>query len=398
MIDNLFREHFPFFRNEREWIYLDSAATTLKPNALLNATRDFYGSAGSVHRSQYDLAQTESYELARDLVTHRFNVKSREAVIWTSGTTHSLNLVANGLAHQIEGGDEIVISIAEHHANFIPWQQLAKRCQAKLITLAVDDHYKIDPDELKKSLSAKTKIVALNLVSNVTGVRQPVETLIPIIRQHSSAKIVLDIAQAVCSEKVDVQKLDADYYAFSAHKMYGPTGVGVLTGKPESLEQLSPLFFGGKMLQDVTITSLSLAQLPYRLEAGTPNIAGIIGFGKVLEWLESWDFDLLNRGLYQLADIAHKRLKEEKNLQIIGSGETTPTISFMLKHQHHADVAAILTEQHIAIRAGEHCAKPYVRYLSHSGTVRISLAHYNNRQDLAYFFKALGVAQEILGD
>lgn len=379
MLNIEFRSHFPFFKNSQGWIYLDSAATTLKPNVLINATSEFYASAGSVHRSQYDLPQTEQYELARDLVVNRFNVEAREAVIWTSGTTHSINLVTYGLEHQISANDEIIISIAEHHANFIPWQQLAERTQAKLIVLPVDEHYQINVETLKKALSNKTKIVAFNLVSNVTGIRQPVEQLIPIIRQYSNAKILLDIAQAVCCEPVDVQKLDADFYAFSAHKMYGPNGVGVLTGKLQSLGEIQPLVFGGKMLKNITENSLTVAELPYRLEAGTPNIAGIIAFGEVLAWLENLDFKTLNKQLYELAEYTHKRLNSYPNLQIIGK-QNTPTISFVIPNQHSADIAAFLTQSQIAIRQGEHCAKPYLRYLVETGTVRISLAHYNTQE------------------
>lgn len=395
MPNALFRTHFPFFEKSDGWTYLDSAATTLKPNVLIQATSEFYSSAGSVHRSQYDLPQTKQYELARDLVAKRFNVETREAVIGTSGTTQSINIVAYGLEHRIKQGDEIVISVAEHHANFIPWQQLAERTRAKLIVLPLNDKYQIEPEALKNALSKKTKIVAFNLVSNVTGVRQAAEQLIPMIRQYSSAKVMLDIAQAVCCEQVDVQKLGADFYAFSAHKMYGPNGVGVLTGKLQSLEQIRPLVFGGKMLKNITESKLTVAELPYRLEAGTPNIAGIIGFGQVLAWLEKWDFAALNHQLYGLAEYTRKRLNSYQNLQIIGQ-QNTPTISFVVKNQHPADIAAFLTQSKIAIRQGEHCAKPYLRYLEEVGTIRLSLAHYNTQQDVEHFFNALDFALEIL--
>lgn len=391
-----FRQHFPFFTQKPDWAYLDSAATTLKPQTLIEATQHFYASAGSVHRSQYDLPQTEQYEQARQLVAERFNAKSEE-VIWTSGTTHALNLVAYGVEPQIQAGDEIVISIAEHHANFIPWQQLAERKAAKLIVLPLDEHYQIDLSALKQALSPRTKIVAFNLVSNVTGVRQPAEQIVPIIRQHSNAQIVVDMAQAVCSEQVDVQKIGADFYAFSAHKMYGPNGVGVLIGKYDRLQALKPLFYGGKMLANVTETSLTLAELPYRLEAGTPNIAGIIGFGEVLRWLKTWDFAALNQSLYALAEATRKRLKNYPNLQIFGS-QNSPTISFAIEGVHHADLAAFLTESKVAIRSGEHCAKPYLRYLDKAGTLRISLAHYNNQADIEQFFTALDKALAILLD
>lgn len=397
-MNQLFRTHFPFFHEQPDWIYLDSAATTLKPQVLLDSTLDFYRSAGSVHRSQYDHVQTEAFERARALVAKRFNVADPHCVIWTSGTTHALNLVAQGLESQIGESDEIIISIAEHHANFITWQQLAQRSKAKLIVLPLNSDYLIDENVLRQALSPRTKIVAFNLVSNVTGIRQPAEQLISLIRQQSNAKIVLDIAQAVCTEKVDIQRLDADFYAFSAHKIYGPTGVGALLGKRESLEQLRPLFYGGKMLQNVTEQTLTLADLPYRLEAGTPNIAGIIGFGKVLEWLDKWDFEMLNSGLYQLSEQLYKRLKLVKNLQILGDNPKRSTFSFKISDIHHADIAAILNEQQIAIRVGEHCAKPYLRYLQESGTLRISLAHYNNAQDIERFFSALENSLALLGE
>lgn len=394
-MNNQFRQHFPFFQHSPDWCYLDSAATTLKPQVLIDSTAAFYASAGSVHRSQYDLSQTQQYELARDLVAKRFNVANREAVIWTSGTTHAINLVAYGLEHLLKEGDEIVISVAEHHANFIPWQQLASRMKATLKVLAVNEHYQIDEDKLRNVLSPKTKIVAFNLVSNVTGVRQPVEKLVALIRQNSQAYILLDIAQAVCSEKVNVQEIGADFYTFSAHKMYGPNGVGVLMGRLQSLAELRPLFYGGKMLKEVSEQHLTLADLPYRLEAGTPNIAGIIGFGQVLQWLEEWDFEQLNSKLYQLANNIYKRLEKYPHLQILGS-HISSTISFTIQGIHHADIAAFLTESKIAIRAGEHCAKPYIRYLAQQGTLRLSLAHYNNTEDIDRFFQALDFALEIL--
>ncbi|MCK3655441.1 cysteine desulfurase [Pasteurellaceae bacterium Macca] len=397
-MNNAFRQHFPFFNAEKQGIYLDSAATTLKPQVLLEATSAFYASAGSVHRSQYDLPQTEAFEQARHLVAERFNLPSAKAVIWTSGTTHAINLVANGLAEHILPDDEILISVAEHHANFIPWQQLAQRRSAKLVVLPLNHDYQLDPAILQTHLSAKTKIVALNLVSNVTGVHQPVETLIPLIRAHTSAKILLDIAQAVCYEKLDLTALDADFYAFSAHKMYGPTGVGVLTGKIASLEQLQPIFFGGKMLADITPEKLTLADLPYRLEAGTPNIAGIIGFGQVLTWLKMWDFHALNTALNSLTTQLRKRLNLVNNLHLLAENSQHPTISFTIKGHHPADIASILAEMGVAVRVGEHCAKPFLRYLAQTGTLRISLGHYNNLEDIEGFLQALETALSILSD
>lgn len=396
MINAPFRHHFPFFHEQSAWTYLDSAATTLKPQVLLDSTLAFYRSAGSVHRSQYDIAQTQAFEQARERVAARFNVADARGVIWTSGTTHAINLVAQGLAHQLTADDEIVISVAEHHANFIPWQQLAEQTGAKLIVLPLNAAYQLEVDTLRQALTPRTKIVAFNLVSNVTGIRQPAEQLIPLIRRHSQAKILLDIAQSVCCEKVDTAQLDADFYAFSAHKLYGPTGVGVLIGKLPSLAQLKPLFYGGKMVKQVSEKALQLAELPYCLEAGTPNIAGIIGFGAVLEWLEKWDLEQLNQALFSLSEQLYKRLKTVKNLQILGDDVQRATFSFTVAGMHQADIAAILSEQHIAIRVGEHCAQPYLRYLQERGTLRVSLAHYNNEQDIHRLIEGLENALALL--
>lgn len=396
MTNSAFRDYFPFFQDS-SWTYLDSAATTLKPQVLLDSTTEFYRSAGSVHRSLHDAVQTQAYERARDLVQAKFNASCREAVIWTSGTTHAINLVANGLTDHIHEGDEIVISVAEHHANFLPWQQLAQQKGAKLIVLPLNEQQQICSSDLEQVLSPRTKVVAFNLISNVTGVRQPAEQLIPLIRRGSNALILLDIAQAACAEQIDIQRLDADFYAFSAHKMYGPTGVGCLLGKPEALEQLKPLFFGGKMLENVTSESLSLATLPYRLEAGTPNVAGIIGFGRVLEWQTEWDWVALNLHLQTLAMQAYQRLSTFDSVEIF-SPPSSSIISFQFSDCHYSDIAAILTEQQIAIRSGEHCAKPYLRYLARKGTLRLSLAHYNNDVDLARFFDGLAKARTLLNE
>lgn len=394
MLNVLFRTNFSFFENQ-ENTYLDSAATTLKPDVLINSTNKFYGSGGSVHRSQYDLEQSLAYEKARDTVAEYFNVESRDAVVWTSGTTHSINLVANGIADSIVEGDEIIVSISEHHSNFIPWQQLALRKKAKLIRLPVNKYYQIDESVLKASLSYKTKIVALNLVSNVTGVRQKVEQLIPLIRKNSPAKILLDIAQAVIYEKVDVQALDADFYAFSAHKMYGPTGVGVLMGKLKSLKEIAPLMYGGKMLQSFNGDDLVLADVPHCFEAGTPNIIGIITFGELLNWLKQWSLYELNTHLYSLSKQFYKRLKKYPNIQIFTGQTPASIISFKFNDVHHSDIASFLSEKNIVIRAGKFCAHPYFKYLNEDGLIRISLAHYNSQIDLDNFFDAIDLALEL---
>ena len=233
-----FRQAFPYFQQPDAVVYLDNAATTLKPQVLINATGEFYCSAGSVHRSQYDAKQTALYEQARNRVRQLINAESHNAVIWTSGTTQAINTVAYGLMHAIQAGDEIIISEADHHANFVTWHEIAKKCGAKIHVLPLLDNWLIDEKALLSALNARTKLVALNFISNVTGTEQPIAHFIRQIRQHSTALVLVDAAQAISHTQIDLQKLDADFIAFSAHKIYGPNGIGVLSGKLTALEQL----------------------------------------------------------------------------------------------------------------------------------------------------------------
>lgn len=392
---NTFRQNFPFFAKE-EIVYLDSAATTLKPQVLIDATVAFYQSAGSVHRSQYDAVQTAQYETARLKIAQYFNADSSYHVIWTSGTTHAINLVANGLLPTLAAQDEIVVSQAEHHANFVSWQQTAQKCGAKFNVIPFDEKGIITPDNLLSFLHRKIKVVALQLVSNVTGIRQPVEQLIPLIRQHSpNAFILLDIAQAVLSESVDVKRIDADFYCFSAHKMYGPTGLGVLLGKEKALQSLQPLFFGGKMVTEVQVTASQFANLPYRLEGGTPNIAAVVGFLAVIEWLQQQDVLAMQLHTKRLAMQVRDRLNTYPDCQLY-SGEEASIVSFVFAGINNTDLAILLAEQKIALRQGEHCAKPYMQQLDISGTLRLSLAPYNTEQEITHFFQALDSALQLL--
>ncbi len=391
-----FRAHFPFLRAHPEVAYLDSAATTLKPQILIDATRDFYASAGSVHRSQYDEYNTISYEFAREQMCRLLHAENKDCIIWTSGATESINLVANGLTQRLFAGDEIVISFAEHHANFVPWQQLAKRCDAKLRILPVNEKGEIEPAVLINALNHKTKIVALNWVSNVTGTTQPLTRLIPLIRQHSKALVLVDGAQAINHLSVNLQTLDCDFFAFSAHKMYGPTGLGVLAGKKSALELLSPLIFGGKMVEKVSEMGTDFAPLPYRLEAGTPNIAGVLGFSAVLTWLTQWDLEAAEKHTLALAEKTRQRLMRYENCEVFTAPNASCTLSFSFKHIANFDLATLLTEQNIALRAGQHCAQPYLQHLGQNTTLRLSFAPYNQEKDVEHFFHALDNALDLL--
>ncbi|MFZ7265703.1 aminotransferase class V-fold PLP-dependent enzyme [Avibacterium avium] len=391
-----FRKNFPYFQQSNAAVYLDSAATSLKPQALIDATVAFYQSAGSVHRSQYDEQQTAYYEQARTRVKKLINAESKQSIIWTSGTTHAINLVANGLLPQLTPQDEIIITEAEHHANFVSWQQLSQKTGAKLIVLPLQTNGVIDDRALKSAVQKNCKIVALTMMSNVTGVVQPLADLIPIIRRQSNAFILADAAQAINHLSLDLQQLDVDFLTFSAHKIYGPTGLGVLAGKLTALNQLQPLLFGGKMVQKVSAQQTEFAELPYKLEAGTPNIAGVIGFNAVLEWLEKWDNNGAHQYVTQLSKKIIARLQQYAACQLFTYGDHSPIISFLFKHIDLSDLATLLSEQNIALRAGEHCAQPYLARLGQRGTLRLSLAPYNNEQDIEHFFNALDNALALL--
>ncbi|MCW9732010.1 cysteine desulfurase [Avibacterium sp. 20-15] len=391
-----FRKNFPYFQQPNAAVYFDSAATSLKPQALIDATVAFYQSAGSVHRSQYDEQQTTRYEQARSRVKKLLNAESEQSIIWTSGTTHSINLVANGLLPQLTPQNEIIISEAEHHANFVSWQQLSQKTGAKLIVLPLQTNGVIDDRALKSAVQKTCKIVALNMMSNVTGVVQPLADLIPIIRRQSNALILADAAQAIHHLPIDLQQLDVDFLTFSAHKIYGPTGLGVLAGKLTALNRLQPLLFGGKMVQNVSPQHTEFAELPYKLEAGTPNIAGVIGFNAVLEWLEKWDKNAVHQYVAQLSEKIIARLQQYPTCQLFAYHDHSPIISFLFKHIDLSDLATLLAEQNIALRAGEHCAQPYLASLGQRGTLRLSLAPYNNEQDIEHFFNALDKALALL--
>lgn len=390
-----FRRDFPYFQQDQT-VYLDNAATALKPQVLIESTLDFYQSAGSVHRSQYDEKHTALYEQARHRVKNLINAESTDAIIWTSGTTQAINMIANGLAHLIKPSDEILISEADHHANFVTWHALAEKCGATIRILPILDNFLIDEKKLVAALNHKTKLVALNFVSNVTGTEQPVSRLIQIIRQQTNALILLDAAQAISHLCIDLQQLDTDFIAFSAHKLYGPNGIGVLSGKLSSLNLLQPLLYGGKMIKFVSKEKITYADLPYRLEAGTPNIAGVIGFNAVLEWLNQWDLSQAEQHSIALAEQVKLRLKNYPNCQLFNSPQPSSVVCFIFKNIACADLATLLSEQHIALRTGEHCAQPYLARLGQPATLRLSFAPYNTQTDVDKFFIALDKSLALL--
>ena len=392
----IFRQDFPYFTHDEAVIYLDNAATTLKPQCLIEATVAFYQSAGSVHRSQYDEKQTALYEQARRRVKQLIHAESEQAVIWTSGTTQAINTVANGLLPHLNAGDEIIISEADHHANFVTWHQVAKKTGAIIHVLPILDNWLIDTNALLQKLSPRTKLVALNFASNVTGTLQPVKQLIELIRAHSAARVLVDAAQAISHIKIDLAELDADFIAFSAHKIYGPTGLGVLSGKLAALNLLQPLQYGGKMIRKVSQQHITFAELPYRLEAGTPNIAAVIGFNTVLEWLSQWEIGEMEEHAVRLAEITRQRLSSYPQCKLFNSPQPSSVVSFVFEDVNAFDLATLLAEQNIALRVGEHCAQPYLARLGQPATLRLSFAPYNIDSDVEAFFKALEKSLELL--
>ncbi|WP_237410307.1 cysteine desulfurase CsdA [Gilliamella sp. Pas-s95] len=385
-----FRADFPALNSES--VYLDSAATALKPQVMIDATFAYYAqNTATAKRSLYQdaLQVTTTIDKARQNVADLIHANNNAEIIWTRGATESINLIAQSYARPLlQPDDEIIVSELEHHSNLLPWQIVAKQTGAKVIK------WSSDIDELSSLLSAKTKIVAITQMSNVTGFCPDLTTISHIVHQHN-AILVVDGAQGIVHHALDVQQLNIDFYAFSAHKLYGPTGLGVLYGKQVLLEQMSVWHGGGKMLKNASFDDFIQEDLPYKFEAGTPNIAGILGFNAVLEWLKSWDNKQAENYTKQLAFYTKSQLNQLTDIQFY-SVDNSPIITFNINNIHHNDIAILLSEQNIAIRTGELCAQPLMNKLGCHGAIRLSLMPYNNQQDVDKFISELQSAIEIL--
>ncbi|PIJ49044.1 cysteine sulfinate desulfinase [Erwinia sp. OLTSP20] len=393
-----FRQQFPALQDAG--VYLDSAATTLKPRCLIDASARFYSlSAGTVHRSHYAAAQalTARYERAREQVARWINAAHSHQIIWTRGTTEAINLVAQSwLRPRLKAGDEIVVSEAEHHANLVPWLMLAQSQGARLVKLPLGSDRLPDLTQLPQRLNSKTRLLALGQMSNVTGGCPALAQAIDLAHQVG-ARVMIDGAQGIVHHLTDVQALDIDFYAFSGHKFYGPMGTGVLYGKPELLDAMSPWHGGGKMLTQVDFDGFTPQPVPWRFEAGTPNVAGVIGLSVIFDWLAEIDMVAAERWSCQLADSAEQQLASLPGFRSFRSGNTS-LLSFELAGLHHQDVVTLLAENSIALRAGQHCAQPLMQALGVSGTLRASFAPYNNQQDVTALVDALRLAVRLLGE
>ena len=400
------RADFPVLNqivNDEPLIYLDNAATTQKPQAVLDVLNHYYlQDNANVHRGVHTLAEraTAEFEAARKKVQQFIHANSNKEIIFTKGTTDSLNIVAQSYGEFIQPGDEIVISKMEHHANLIPWQQLAKRKQAVLryIPLTADGH--LDVQAAKTIINEKTAIVALAQVSNVLGTVNPVKEIAQLAHQHQ-AIMVVDGAQAVAHMPVDVQDLDCDFYCFSGHKMCGPTGIGVLYGKQALLEKMEPVAFGGEMIDFVDLYESTWTELPWKFEAGTPNIAGAIGLGAAIDYLEKIGMQTIHE--YEQAIVAEllPKLQQIEGLTIYGPQnptEHTAVIAFNLDHLHPHDVASALDMQGIAVRAGHHCAQPLIKELGCFATARASFYFYNTKEEADQLVAAILATKEFFAN
>jgi cysteine desulfurase/selenocysteine lyase len=385
------RQHFPILNQEvngNPLVYLDSAATSQKPVQVIEALEKYYRFDNSnVHRGVHTLGTraTEAYEGAREKVRRFIHAKSLQEVIFTRGTTTAINTVASSYGYaNVKEGDEIVISYMEHHSNLIPWQQLAKRTGATLKYIPLQDNGTIDIEDVRATITSNTKIVSIVHVSNVMGTMNPIKEITEIAHQNG-AVMVVDGAQSAPHLKIDVQDMNVDFFAFSGHKMCGPTGIGVLYGKKEHLEKMEPIEFGGEMIDFVDLYESTWKELPWKFEGGTPIIAGAVGLGAAIDFLTEIGLDVIEAHEHRLAAYAMEQMKGIEGLTIFGPKEASARagiVTFNLDDVHPHDVATVLDAEGIAIRAGHHCAQPLMRWLKVSSTARASFYLYNDEQDI----------------
>ena len=396
------RQDFPILSkkiNNKPLIYFDNAATSQTPICVIDCIKDYYEKYNSnIHRGVHSLSDeaTSAYEDARNKVKDHFNIKYSEEVIFTSGTTHSINIVSNGFNKILTKDDEIIVSGLEHHSNIVPWQMMIESSGAKLKVIPLMENGELDMDEFANILSLKTKIVFLNHVSNALGLINPIEKIIN-MSHEKGAYVLIDGAQSAAHFKIDLQKLNVDFFTASAHKLCGPTGVGFLYGKKELLHMMEPLMGGGEMISDVTFSKTTYADLPHKFEAGTPNISGVIAFGRALDYLNEIGLEKIENYENHLLDYANSKLKQIEGLKIYGESKNkTSVISFNIEGIHSYDIGALLDKFGIAVRTGQHCAQPIMDHFGVDGTVRASFSFINTFQEIDDFFEALKKVKSML--
>ena len=385
--------------NGKPLVYLDNAATSQKPKQVIDSISHYYTHYNAnIHRGVHTLSQeaTDAYEQARKKIQKHFNIAHNHEVIFTSGTTDGINLVANGFSSFLKTGNEVLVSAMEHHSNIVPWQMLCEKTGAQLKVIPMSEEGTLILDEYDTLLTEKTKLVFVNHISNALGTINPIEEIIEKAHTYGAA-VLVDGAQSCSHIKPDLQALDVDFYVTSAHKMCGPTGVGMLYGKEEWLHKLPPYQGGGEMIAEVTFEKTTYADLPHKFEAGTPNIAGGIAFGTAIDYLNEIGFDAIAQHESQLLEYATAELLKIRGLRIYGTGkDKTSVISFNLEGIHPYDVGTILDKLGIAVRTGHHCAQPIMDFYKIPGTVRASFAFYNTMEEVDKLVDAVRQAQNML--
>ncbi|WP_291275210.1 cysteine desulfurase [Flavobacterium sp.] len=396
------RADFPILSekvNGKPLVYFDNGATSQKPQVVIDAIEKYYSTYNAnIHRGVHTLSQlaTDAYEAARNTIQTHINAKHNYEVIFTSGTTFGINLVANGMAAFIKPGDEVMVSALEHHSNIVPWQFLCEKTGAKLVVIPMNEKGELVVSEFDNLLSDKTKLVAVNHISNALGTINPIEYIIKKAHEKGAA-VLIDGAQATPHLKPDVQALNCDFYVFSGHKICGPTGVGILYGKEEWLRKLPPYQGGGEMIAEVTFEKTTYADLPHKFEAGTPNIEGGIVLGTAIDYMNSVGFEAIATYENELLTYGTKKLQEIEGLTIYGISENKASvISFNINGIHPYDIGAIIDKLGIAVRTGHHCAQPIMNYFNIPGTIRASFAFYNTKEEIDIFVEALKKAQLML--
>ena len=389
------KRKFPIFK-ESDLIYLDNASTTHKPLNVIDCVNNVYSEANAnVHRAIYNLGDksTRLYEDSRKKVSQFINANSPKEVIFTSGATESLNLLAYSLSHDLNEGDEILITEMEHHSNIVPWQLIAKKTKAKIRSIPLLENGELDLSESDSLFNQKTKIVSVTHMSNVLGTINPLKRLSDLAHKIG-AKFIVDGAQGVPHMKVNLKQIDCDFYVFSGHKMLGPTGIGVLWGKYELLNKMEPFLGGGEMIDSVTLEESTWNEVPYKFEAGTPNFVQAIGLGEAINYLEDLDMKSIEDHERELTKFALEELNKVENIKLHGSAKNRGgVISFTLKDIHSLDLAQFLNEDNIAIRVGHHCAQPLLNKLGETSTARISFYLYNDDSDISKLCKTLKKVQ-----
>jgi cysteine desulfurase/selenocysteine lyase len=399
---NSVREDFPILKRTvygKTLVYFDNGATSQKPQSVIDRVNEYYAQENAnIHRGVHHLSQvgTDLYEDSRKCIQSFMNATHSEEIIFTKGTTDAINLVAFGYSKLLKEGDEVLITEMEHHSNIVPWQMACKYSGASLKYIPIDKKGELILDELGSLLTTNTKILALTHVSNSLGTINPIEQLID--KAHKvGAHVLIDGAQSLQHFKVDVQALDVDYYVFSGHKVFGPTGTGVLYGKKDLLNMLPPYQGGGDMIKEVKMTGTTYNELPHKFEAGTPNIAGGIALQTGIEYLTSFDFEDLISHEKELLEYAESKLKTLEGVRIIGEAENKiSVISFVVDDGHHFDVGTLLDKQGIAVRTGHHCTQPVMDHFEITGTIRVSFAFYNTKDEVDVFIMALERALNML--